>query len=398
MKNRKKKQTLPNDVLFIIFSYLPVQKLINVSNVSKDWYTVSNSDVLWFSHFKKRFGTPSVKENFKENYKKETFIEKNWKEGKCQVEDVKIENLQRFNFVEFINNGEFCVNGTMGGVIQVIDLKNSIIVKNFVGHKSSVFCLKYGVLENKNFMISSSQDGTIRIWNISDEKQVNIFEGLGSIMVLQICEKRKLIFAGGQKSIIYVLSYETGKKVYELNGHTATITGISFNGDYLFSGSLDKSLIKWNIDKGEILIKLTNAHSGYITSIKATDRLLTGGADKMIILWDINDLNEIQTYEGHNQMIKDALIHKVNDNFEVIVSCSRDKTVKLWNVKSGDLIASFMSHTDEINYVYCEKEKMISVSDKKIKIYYFNGDPNMIKSLSKEQINYTTKNKKKKKK
>lgn len=399
MRKEKKKHSVPNDVLFVIFSFLPYHNLVNVSTVAKDWNLISNSDVLWLSHQKKRFGIPKVKENYKKNYIEEFFMEKNWKKGKCQTEDVKLEKTQRFNFVQFINNGEYCVNGTMGGTIQVIELKTSKIVKNFVGHKSQVYCLVYGVMENQNYMISSSQDGTVRVWDIEKEKQVNVFEGLGPLMVIQICEKRKLIFAGGKNQIIYVLSYESGKKLYELNSHTATITGISFNGEHLFSGSLDKSLIKWDIDNGQVLKKVKNAHSGYITCIKATDRLLTGGADKMITLWDINTLNEIQTYEGHTQMIKDALIHKINDNYELMVSCSRDKTVKLWNLKSGDVIATLMSHTDEINYLHCEKDKMISVSDTKMKLYNFSGNPHLMKSISNIQHqNNFSKDKKKKKK
>jgi tetratricopeptide (TPR) repeat protein len=88
-----------------------------------------------------------------------------------------------------------------------------------------------------------------------------------------------------------------------MNGHTKTVTSLLFYGDKLYSGSMDKSLICWNIAKKALIFK-SFGHSGTITCISMHDTfLLTGSVDKSVILWNINDGRILKQLWGHSRGI-----------------------------------------------------------------------------------------------
>jgi len=62
------------------------------------------------------------------------------------------------------------------------------------------------------------------------------------------------------------------------------------------------------------------------------DKLLTGGGDYLIKLWDIETQKEINTYKGHKGSIR-ALSCKYRDN-TLFASGSRDGSARLWDFRA----------------------------------------------------------------
>jgi len=116
-------------------------------------------------------------------------------------------------------------------------------------------------------------------------------------------------------------------------------------------------------------------------------KLASGSADKKIKIWLCNvngggngggkgggaKTSEcIQTLSGHSGWINSIEI--IFDSENQLLSCSHDKTVKLWNLVDGTCIRTFQGHTE---YVYCIRTnaegKLISGSnDKSIRIWDIN--------------------------
>ncbi len=69
----------------------------------------------------------------------------------------------------------------------------------------------------------------------------------------------------------------------------------------------------------------------------ADSRLLVSYAGSEIILWDVNSGRQIRTMNGHEADIKDIAI---SADGKYLVSCSWDKTVKIWDVSSGEIVRS----------------------------------------------------------
>jgi WD40 repeat protein len=73
--------------------------------------------------------------------------------------------------------------------------------------------------------------------------------------------------------------------------------------------------------------------------------LASGSYDKTIKLWEVKSGNLIRTLTGHTN-------HVISVSFSpdgsMLASGSGDKTIKLWEVKSGNLIRTLAGHRDRV--------------------------------------------------
>ena len=70
--------------------------------------------------------------------------------------------------------------------------------------------------------------------------------------------------------------------------------------------------------------------------------------DKTVKLWNLKSLKLENTFEGHTKNVHDILFSKCG---KYLASCSWDKTVKLWNLESLKLEQTFEGHKDYVNSI-----------------------------------------------
>ena len=111
------------------------------------------------------------------------------------------------------------------------------------------------------------------------------------------------------------------------------------NGTRLLAASgiagLRGEAILWDMQNGEQL-QTFNGHTDaiYAAAISNDGKLVaTGSYDRKIIIWDAASGEEIRTLSGHNGAIYDV---DFSPDAKVLVSASADTTVKVWNVATGE--------------------------------------------------------------
>ena len=77
-------------------------------------------------------------------------------------------------------------------------------------------------------------------------------------------------------------------------------------------------------------------------------RMLTGGNDNELALWDVNSGHEIRRFIGHTGWVLSADISMAGDR---IVSGARDNTVRIWDTSSGELLHTLGDHLDRVTAV-----------------------------------------------
>ncbi|KHG08696.1 F-box-like/WD repeat-containing protein TBL1X [Gossypium arboreum] len=153
------------------------------------------------------------------------------------VWDVKAEEWkQQFEFhtgptldVDWCNNVSFATSST-DHMIYVCKIGEIHPIKTFAGHQGEVNCVKWD--PTGSLLASCSDDITAKIWCMKQDKYVH-----------DLREHSKL------------WDVELGKLLYSLNGHKDPVYSVAFspNGEYLASGSLDKSMHIWSLKDGKIV-------------------------------------------------------------------------------------------------------------------------------------------------
>ncbi len=73
-----------------------------------------------------------------------------------------------------------------------------------------------------------------------------------------------------------------------------------------------------------------------------------GQRDKTLKLWDAASGQLIRTFEGHADQVRSVAFSPDGTR---VLSGSSDKTLKLWDAASGQLIRTFEGHSDRVTSV-----------------------------------------------
>ncbi|HNP19621.1 MAG TPA: caspase family protein [Fulvivirga sp.] len=98
----------------------------------------------------------------------------------------------------------------------------------------------------------------------------------------------------------------------------------------------------------------TVVQRGHYAAVKAVaftpdgKYLLSGSRDKSIKLWEVATGRELRSYLGHESTINDLAVS--NDGKFFVSSCA-DKTAKMWNIATGELIKTFTGPKDYLTSV-----------------------------------------------
>ncbi|KAF5851015.1 hypothetical protein GGP41_010749 [Bipolaris sorokiniana] len=99
------------------------------------------------------------------------------------------------------------------------------------------------------------------------------------------------------------------------------------------------------------LLQTLEGHTSYVTSAAfsaAGDRLVSASHDKTVRVWDAKTGEPLHTLEGHTSCVSSAAFSAAGDR---LVSASHDKTVRVWDAKTGQPLHTLEGHTDIITSV-----------------------------------------------
>ncbi|MBD2169496.1 ribosome assembly protein 4 [Calothrix membranacea FACHB-236] len=192
---------------------------------------------------------------------------------------------------------------------------------------------------------------------------------------------------GRLREAVYLQPQNKFQELQTLSDHNSSVNSVTFSpdGQQLASGSDDNTIKLWDVSTGKVIQTLPplqeatptesyidSGHQDSVTSIAFSSdgkKLASGSEDKTIKLWDISTGQLLQTFSGHGDVIKTIAL---SSDGQKLASGSKDKTIKLWDVSTGQLLQTFSGHGDVVNSVALSSDgqKLASGSkDKTIKLW-----------------------------
>ncbi|KAF8376822.1 hypothetical protein HHK36_031509 [Tetracentron sinense] len=188
-----------------------------------------------------------------------------------------------------------------------------------------------GLIAHKGIVYSASADGKIKVWG--QDKSSHCLKGVleghkdVSLNSVIVSEDGRMVYGGGSDG--YVMGWEgdedlgSWKLIYEIKAHQMAVLCMCLMGEFLCSGSADKSIGIWKREIGGGLcnVGVIRGHEGPVKCLQASPSsvgdgflLYSGGLDKSMRVWlAIMIVNDYGREEDENADSDRNYVAKAND-------------------------------------------------------------------------------------
>ncbi|GMH44178.1 hypothetical protein BSKO_12112 [Bryopsis sp. KO-2023] len=201
------------------------------------------------------------------------------------------------------------------------------------GHYGDVKCVQF----DDEKIVSGSDDGTIRFWDMESGKCTMMFNPLAGC-VFSLKFKDGNVYSSGSRPTISVHEEKSGQSKQTLSGHTDWVNCLDVDEDRLVSGSNDGLIKIWDLNAVKAAATLTG-HKQWVRCIQAEgNRVVSGSSDETVKLWDVRTGDAVLTLEGHK-----ACVTSLQFDRNKIISTSGYTNMKAWDVRTGECFHTFQT-------------------------------------------------------
>lgn len=161
-----------------------------------------------------------------------------------------------------------------------------------------------------------------------------------------------------------------GDALSVLSGHNGRITFVktAWHGDRLLSGGADQDLRIWDLASGGKCSHVLSGHSSWVTQIESwgSNTILSGSADRTLSLWDPR-VSPVPLFvlRYHKAPITDVLVGSRTD--PLMVSAAADGTIATWDFR-------LLSQSPDESKTSLQGRKSKSIREPKLSVVH-SGEP-----------------------
>lgn len=169
--------------------------------------------------------------------------------------------------------------------------------------------------------------------------------------------------SGSEDTSIKIWDWELGELERTVKGHTKGVLDVDFGGPrggtLLASCSSDLTIKLWDPSDEYKNIRTLPGHDHSVSSIRfipsgaagspaSGNLLVSASRDKTLRIWDVTTGYCVKTIRGHADWVRD-----VAPSFDGrwLVSAGNDQTARLWDASSGEAKCTFLGHENTIECV-----------------------------------------------
>lgn len=224
--------------------------------------------------------------------------------------------------------------------IKIWALPEGKEIMTLKGHLGQVNNISFS--GNDKWLASGSSDQTIRIWDVSTGEQLKVLKGhTDQVIGVYFSQDDSATFVASTSfdKTVKLWDIRLGTEVKTLREHTQPTNNVaySYDGKTIASCSDDKTIKIWSTDltTKESLMTLLGHEFPVLSCIYSFDSKKLASCDEggNILIWSMPEGKLLRKIKAHSELIQDVSFAEDNNT---LVSASLDKTVKLWDVTTGD--------------------------------------------------------------
>ncbi len=264
------------------------------------------------------------------------------------------------NTVAIHPHNHIIASGHTNKNIYLWDLQRKQFLQSISGHSQAIGSVAFS--PDGKILASASNDKTIKFWDTNNYQEIITLIGhTKAVKSVVFSPDTKYLASGSWDKTVKIWDVETGKDIYTLTGHKQQVSAVTFSPDglYVASASFDKTVCIWKLE--QVLSNKSQIHhnpdsilSGHTWAVLTVafspngEILATGSDDNTIKLWEVKTGQEIATLSGHSWSVT-GLIFDLTGEF--LISSSKDKTIKIWRVSNQEEIITLCQHEDSVTAI-----------------------------------------------
>jgi WD40 repeat protein len=242
----------------------------------------------------------------------------------------------------FTAGGDLILSASEDRTLRLWNAQNGREIQVFRGHQERIFAC--AVSADGRRVASSSWDGTVRLWDADTGREIRT---LGDHKFWACAcgfspDGSRVVFSAGSGTAGVAASGK-GEKLADLAGHRGHVVACVFSPDgSAIATASDDAFKVWDARTYGLLA--THRHKDIVrTLVFSTDGrwLVAGSNDKTLSVWNTRTGRKLSVLEGHTEEI---LACAVSPDDRRVLSASRDATLKLWDAGTGKEIATLSGH------------------------------------------------------
>ena len=269
---------------------------------------------------------------------------------------------------EISPDSEFILFGCFDGSMHVWDLQSNTHQQLEARHRERVNDIKFS--PDGNLFVTCAEDRIVRVWEAETttvQREMDFpYRGIGCRVAAFSPDGTVLAVGADSEPIVRLWNTKTWTKMHDLGHFAGSIVMVEFSNDgsKLAVANDYRQVRIWNVSQGQAVdtIRTGTRHFDSFVFAKNERRVYCSSSDGIISVVDQDVKGAPTVLMGHRSTVECA---ECSPDSRVVLTGSRDSTVRVWNLKSGKKLPFQLDHkafVGDIDYSP-DGTKVATVSD-----------------------------------
>ena len=274
----------------------------------------------------------------------------------------------RWSFIYFVLFEAFTLFSASTEAVKRWDLRLYGYIRTFKRFEASVLCLAATVDADR--LLSGHANGSVFLWDIATSQQLaSVNAHSHFVTCLAVTSDGSSFVSGGWDGSLKLWRFKALQQpVIRFSSPSTFVKACvaSSDGSRLYSGSHDDCIIVWDMTTGQRLRPSMQQSMGVSSLALSGSLLVSAHLDKSVKLWDTSSMQLLHTLRGHSDHVRSVAV--CSDGSQRVLSCggscagAGDYSVRVWDAASGAQLAVLQGHSIEVNVITVSSDSHLAAS------------------------------------